>query len=387
MKKIVTISNLKHRYNHEIVLDIPALEIREGEVFTMMGPNGSGKSTLLKILGLLLRPTEGETAFRGERVNFGKNNLQLRRQITMVFQETLLFNTTVEENVAAGLRFCHRPKMEIKRIVEKWLDGLKIGHLKSRHASTLSGGEARRVSLARALALEPTMLLLDEPFGNLDPIIKEELIEDLRALLRNTNITTVFVTQDREEALALSDRMAVIEKGRILQVGTPQEIFNYPINEAVAAMVGVETVISGRVVRQEEGLVFIEVAEDRIIEAGFPLPQSIATAGLPLLRSNAMGSGEGNKGKEVLVCIRPEEVTILGEGIGFRPSSARNRFRGRVERIAPWGMHYKITLDCGFPLVAFLTKQSAQELSLSEGQFVTATFKATGVHVIRISKK
>ncbi len=368
MKEIVSINNLKHKYNDEIVLNIPNLELREGEIFTIMGPNGSGKSTLLKVLGLLLRPTKGEMIFKGKMVEFGKNNLELRRQITLVFQETLLYDTTVEKNVASGLRFRHLPKRDIDRIIDKWLRALKIGHLKSRYAFTLSGGEAQRVSLARGLALEPAMLLLDEPFGNLDPIIKEELIEDLRIILRDSGIAVVFVTQDKEEALALSDRVAIIEKGRILQVGTPQEIFNYPANEAVAAMVGVETIIRGRVLQQEEGLVFIEVGEDRVIEAGLPLPRSIA-------------------GEEVLVCIRPEEVTILGEGIGFRPSSARNRFRGEIKRITPWGVHYKVTLDCGFPLVAFLTKQSAQELSLSEGQFVTATFKATGVHVIRINSK
>ena len=362
MKEIVVINNLRHRYNHEIVLDVPVLEIRKGEILTIMGPNGSGKSTLLKVLGHLLRPTEGEMTFKGKRVEFGKNNLELRRQITLVFQETLLYDTRVEKNVASGLRFRHLPKRDINRIVDKWLRALKIGHLKSRYAFTLSGGEAQRVSLARGLALEPAVLLLDEPFGNLDPIIKEELIEDLRIILRDSDIAVVFVTQNKEEALALSDRVAIIEKGRILQVGTPQEIFNYPANEAVAAMVGVETIIRGRVLRQEEGLVFIEVAADRVVEA----------------------VGVGNKDEEVLVCIRPEEVTILGEGIGFRPSSARNRFRGEIKRITPWGVHYKVTLDCGFPLVAFLTKQSAQELSLSEGQFVTATFKATGVHLIRV---
>jgi tungstate transport system ATP-binding protein len=239
------------------------------------------------------------------------------------------------------------------------LDRFGIRHLSHRSARKISGGEAQRTSLARAFCLEPELLLLDEPFASLDPPTRESLIEDLEGILRQTQTTTLFATHDRSEALRLSDRMAVMNQGKILQIGSPEEVMNRPIDQFVASFVGVETILAGKVIRKE-GESFFASASGRVIEA----------------------VGEVQLGEEVILCIRPENVTLTP-----RPpagvTSARNHFPGRIERIASLGLYQKVQLNCGFPLVAYVTRHSLEDLSLEEGKGVTASFKATAIHVIR----
>ncbi|MDI6689349.1 MAG: ABC transporter ATP-binding protein [Actinomycetota bacterium] len=356
------VRNLIHEYDGKRVLSIENLKIYRGEIFAIIGPNGAGKSTLLRILNLLERPSHGEIIFRGMVIEPSTDKLFLRRRMVMVFQEPLLFNGTVFENVAYGLRVRKYPKMEIEERVNRLLMKFNIHHLSDRHALRLSGGEAQRVSLARALVFEPQVLFLDEPFASLDPPTKEALREDLERVIRGMKLTTVYVTHDRTEALMLADRMAVMDKGEILQIGTPEEIFNYPVNERVAGFVGVETILSGTVVSQRNGLADVVVTGGRV--------EVLC---------------ESSVGERVLLCIRPEEVTLQGTRDEGRDmiSSARNRFLSVVKKVIPQGAIVKVRLDCGFPLVSFVTKQSVDELDIKEGQTVVASFKATAVHVIR----
>jgi len=342
-----------------LLLDISSFLLREGEILSLIGPNGAGKTTLLQTLSYLLKPFQGGLFFRGKKVERNHSILEYRRKLAMVFQEPLLFDTTVFGNVASGLKIRGMKKDEIQIRALEQLERFGIRHLHDRSARTLSGGEAQRTSLARAFALQPEILLLDEPFSSLDPPTRDALIEDLEHVLQRTRTTAIFATHDRLEALRLSSRIAVMNGGRILQAGSPEEVMNHPVDEFVASFVGVETILSGKVIRQNGGT-FIALIEGHEIEA----------------------VGDAHLGETVVLCIRPENVTL-----SIRPSqggtSARNVFPGRILKITSLGLYQRVHLDCAFPLVAYVTNHSLKELSLTEGKEVSASFKATAVNVIR----
>jgi tungstate transport system ATP-binding protein len=356
---ILEARNLEVRRGGTMILNVPSLLIQKGEILSLIGPNGTGKTTLLQTLSYLLKPFQGEIFFKGEKVNSNYSVFEYRRKLAMVFQEPLLFDTTVFENVASGLKIRGTGRQEIQNIVKEQLDRFGIGHLSQRSARTLSGGEAQRTSLGRAFAIEPEVLLLDEPFANLDPPTRESLIEDLEWILRQTRTTTIFATHDRLEALRLSDRVAVMNGGKILQIGSPSEVMNQPMDEFVASFVGVETILTGKVIKQNGGT-FITSVEGQEIEA----------------------VGNAHLGEAVVLCIRPENVTLSIRS-SQEGTSARNVFSGRITKITPLGFYQKIQLDCGFPLVAYVTNHSLEELSLKEGKEVKASFKATAINVIK----
>jgi tungstate transport system ATP-binding protein len=317
----------------------------------------------MQTLACLIKTHGGEFFFKGEKVFSNRGLLQYRRKLAMVFQEPLLFDTTVFQNVASGLKIRGMAGSEIEKRVKQNLERFGIPHLMDRSARKISGGEAQRAALARALAIQPEILFLDEPFASLDPPTRESLMEDLEKILRQTNTTTVLATHDRMEALRLSDRIAVMNQGRILQIGPPGEVMNQPRDEFIASFVGVETILAGRVVRKGRGT-FIAAIDGQEVEA----------------------VGEVESGEPVVFCIRPENVTLA---VSSHPegTSARNVFPAMIAKIVPLGLYYKINLDCGFPLVAYVTGNSLENLSLQEGQTVSASFKATAIHVIRKTNK
>jgi len=233
MKALVEIHDLLVLRGNHPALQLDHMEVLEGEVLAVVGPNGAGKSTLLLTLARLLKPQQGEILFDGQPAS-GLSDTAYRRRIALVMQDPLLFDTSVFENVASGLKFRRMPKDEIKRKVSFWLERLGVGHLSKRRAGQLSGGEAQRVSLARALALEPELLLLDEPFSALDPPTRADILDDLGPLLIETSTTTVFVTHDLQEAAQLSGRMAVVISNRLRQVGQAETLFNSPADDDVA---------------------------------------------------------------------------------------------------------------------------------------------------------
>jgi tungstate transport system ATP-binding protein len=356
---ILEARNLEVERGGMITLNVPFLSIQQGEILSLIGPNGAGKTTLLQALCYLLKPFRGEISFRGERVNVNHSAFAYRRKLAMVFQEPLLFDTTVFENVASGLKIRGMKGQEIRQIAMEQLDRFGIGHLSRRSARKISGGEAQRTSLARAFALQPEILFLDEPFASLDPPTRESLIEDLEGILRQTKKTTLFATHDRQDALRLSDRIAVMNRGKILQIGSPEEVMYHPVDEFVASFVGVETVLAGKVHKKSNGVLITSVSGQEIEAVG-----------------------EANLGENVVLCIRPENVT-LSTRLSHGETSARNIFSGRIVKITPLGPYQKVYLHCGFPLVAYVTNQSLEELSLVEGKVLMASFKATAVTVIR----
>jgi len=204
-----------------------------------VGPNGAGKSTLLLSLARLIKPERGDILFNEIPVE-GESDLAYRRRIALVLQDPLLFDTSVFDNVAAGLRFRGLHKNDIAPRVETWLERLGIIHLKNRRADELSGGEGQRVSLARALVLAPELLLLDEPFGALDPPTRNRLFEDLRRILPESGTTTIFITHNLPEARQLAGRMAIIVSGRVRQIGSVNDILKSPADEDVRSFLATE---------------------------------------------------------------------------------------------------------------------------------------------------
>ena len=353
------------RRGETVVLDVPSLAVGPGEILAVVGPNGAGKSTLLRVLGLLERPAQGTLRLGGKTVVPGGSTLPWRRRMAAAFQDPLLCDASVAANVALGLRLRRhaRPAAAAHERVRAWLDRLGIAHLASRPARTLSGGEAQRVSLARALVLDPEILFLDEPFSSLDPPTREGLIADLERILREGGTTTVFVTQDRQEALRLGDRIAVLMGGRIAQLDRPEVVFAAPASEEVARFMGIETILPGRVAGRRDGLAQIEVggAGEAVVEA----------------------IGDAPVGAPVLVCLRPEDVTLARHAGPPPPTTARNRIAGRVARLTALGPQVRVQVDGPVTLTALITRQSREDLALAPGDPVVATFKASAVHLLR----
>jgi len=234
MTALVEIRDLVIQRGGRDALQIGALDIPRGETLAIVGPNGSGKSTLLLALARLIKPGSGQINFNGDPIS-KLNELEYRRKISFVFQDPLLLDMLVEENVALGLRFRGLTKDEAGLRVHQWMKQLGIGSLAKRRADQISGGEAQRISLARAFVLEPELLLLDEPFSALDPPTRANLLEDLSKLLAKDHRTAIFVTHNLKEAAKLSQRIALIIKGKLMQVGPAQQIKTKPINEEAAA--------------------------------------------------------------------------------------------------------------------------------------------------------
>jgi tungstate transport system ATP-binding protein len=341
------------------VVRVPSFSLVEHETMALIGPNGSGKSSLLLSLACLLRPTSGQIFFRSEPLHYDGGETAFRRKIAMVFQEPLLFDTTVYENVAAGLKIRKIPGHKISTQVGACMERFRIAHLANRSARKLSGGEAQRTSLARAFATAPEVILLDEPFSALDPPTRQALTEDLEQVLRESKTAAIITTHDQTEALRLADRMAVMQNGTIVQEGTPSNVMGEPVNEFVASFVGMENIFTGTVIEVSNGLLSLTTGTQimEILSEGFP-------------------------GECVTFCIHPEHVVITSSDPD-RQTSARNVFSGRVVKIVPFGLYNKVYLDCGFVLVAAVTNQSLAELRLKPDSTVYALMKATAVHQFR----
>ena len=367
---LLTLHDLVVRYGESQILQVASLAVYPGEILAIIGPNGAGKSTLLRVMGLLEQPTQGRVFFHGRDVT-QENGLTVRRRMASVFQEPLLLNASVYDNAALGLRLRGLDRHSIERRVQPWLERLGIDHLVRRRARSLSGGEAQRTSLARALALDPEILFLDEPFSPLDPPTREGLLLDLERILREPGITTVFVTHDRDEAFMFGDRVAVLIGGRLLQTGPTPEVFTHPVNEEVAHFVGIDTIIPGVVESAPEGLAKVHID------------------GLSQVRIDggcAQVVGNFQAGEQLILCLRPEDITLSLPGAEEFKSSARNRLQGKALKVTPWGSHYRVALACGGNrLVAFITRPSFLELKIAEGDEVVASFKASAVHVIKRS--
>ncbi len=239
MSPLLDARNITVKRGGRTVVNAAHLTIEPGEVLAVIGPNGAGKSSLLHALALLLPVSFGEYRWMGRPVNLPQEALALRREMAVVFQEALLLDGSVLENAGLGLKLRGQAASAWRPAAQAMLDRLGIGHLAKRSARQLSGGEAQRVSIARALATKPRLLCLDEPFGALDVLARHALLKDLKGLLASEGTAAFFVTHDFTEIPPMADRVAVIDQGQILQIGTPHEVFNQPATPLVRDLVQV----------------------------------------------------------------------------------------------------------------------------------------------------
>ena len=277
----------------------------------------------------------------------------------MVFQKPAVLNTTVAENVAFGLKFRAVEKSEIEKRVQDALDLVGLADFSQRRAITLSGGEMQRVSIARAMVTEPEVLLLDEPTANLDPV-SSEIIENLILRInRELHTTVILSTHDMLQGQRLADRIGVIMDGRIVQVGTTNDIFYHPAGRDIARFVGIETILKGIVMTNDGGHATIDCG-NAIFEAITTIPS----------------------GQRVMLYIRPEEVNIAVRDGDLPKTSVRNQLSGTITKMVPFGPFVRTTVDFGSPLTALVTRRSADELQLAVGMAVIAGVKATAIHVL-----
>lgn len=339
-------------------LAVESLALHRGEVLGLLGGNGAGKSTLLRALALLEGIDEGRIDLFGHDAA-RHDVLALRRRMAVVFQSPLLFDRTVLENAAMGLRFRGVPEGEATKRALGWLERLGIAPLAARPAREVSGGEAQRASLARALVLEPELLLLDEPFANLDAPSRSALLDDLQDLFDRERPTVLFVSHDREEVLRLAHRAAVLVEGRLAQLAPIEEVFNRPASPEIAALVGAETVVEVEILGTEDGLTRLRHGETEL------LATETAVTG------------------PALCCVRPEEIVLARpEELVEDGTSALNHLRGRIRAIRPTGATLRVDVDCGFPLRVVITPRSAERLGLAEGAAISALIKASALHVL-----
>lgn len=233
---LITLENIDIKARDRSILSIPSFELQKGEILGVMGPNGAGKSTLLKTLALLDPPQSGSIKFQGQTVS-DHSALVVRRKIAVALQQSLLLDTSVYQNVAVGLKIRKKSRQQIKDKVAYWLDVFRISHLAKKHAHHLSGGEAQRVNLARAMILEPEVLFLDEPFSALDFPTKVQLLKDIKQVVEETNTTTVFISHDLMEIKYFTNRLAILIGGEIKQHGPTEEVLAFP-NSASATFIG-----------------------------------------------------------------------------------------------------------------------------------------------------
>jgi spermidine/putrescine ABC transporter ATP-binding subunit len=351
----VRFERVTKRFGRAVAVRDLTLDIPRGIFFALLGPSGCGKTTTLRLVAGFEQPEEGEVYIRKERVT---GVPPFRRDFAMVFQNFALFpHLDVSENVAFGLKMLRVPQHKRAEQVRNALALVKLQGFADRYPKQLSGGQQQRVAIARAIVMKPAVLLLDEPLGALDKNLREEMQVELRALQRQLGITTIFVTHDQEEALTMSDRIAVMRDGVIEQLGAPREVYERPATEFVATFLGASNLIDAVAVGGEGGHSLVEAAPGRF---------AIAAGGFPA-------------GQRLRLAIRPERVRVRPAGGSGLPATVREVvYRGAA-------MHLFMEAN-GLPLIAFLQNDSGSASGWSPGQAVSVDFEPDSVVVLEGSR-
>jgi iron(III) transport system ATP-binding protein len=321
----VTIQKLSVRFGGALALDAVDLRIEAGELFLLLGPSGSGKTTLLRCIAGFTPPNAGAVLFGGEDVT---KLAPHERNAAMVFQSFALWpHLSVAENVAFGLRERRVEKRETERRVIEALGTMRLGDHASRRIDQLSGGEQQRVALARALVVRPRCLLLDEPLSNLDAKLRHSMREEIRRICKEQRLTAIYVTHDQKEALAVADRIAVMKGGRVLQVGTPEEIYKRPASRGVASFIGETNLLRGTVRGIDEGAVRIQSALGELVSAPRFAPK-VGSAVWVSLRPECLALSQGEGGDACnTFAVEIESTTYLGELAEHRVRSGSELLR------------------------------------------------------------
>jgi len=345
------------RGGHTLV-NVERFALEQGEVRVLLGPNGAGKTTLMRALNGLEK-AGGELLFGGRPVQSGADRLRLRRRTSAVFQQAYLLATTVRGNVESGLRLRGVRGDELRRRTDAALEMLAIDHLAERRRTGLSGGEAQRVSIARALAVDPDVVFLDEPMASLDPPTRRSLLADLELIFRRLSTAVLWVTHDTEEALAVADRVTFLAQGVVVQEGPTTEVFNNPASQVVADYLGLDVWLEGRVDEQADG------------SHVFVLPD-----GTTLI------CAETHAGPAV-ACIHPDDVMLFLTRPDSRGTSLRNVLDVTVREVRAAGRSRLVALDWQQHRIdALLTRAACEELEVAAGQRLFAAIKATAIQVL-----
>ncbi len=308
---IIELKNISVSFDGEKILDSINLSIRDKEFITLLGPSGCGKTTTLRIIGGFLFPDEGDVIFGEKRIN---ELPPYKRHVNTIFQRYALFpHLNVYENIAFGLRVKGMKEAEIKNRVTEMLELVNLTGLEKRKIDTLSGGQQQRVAIARAIANKPKVLLLDEPLAALDLKLRKDMQNELKKIQKELEITFIFVTHDQEEALAMSDRVVVMDNGKIQQIGTPQDIYNEPENAFVADFIGESNILDGFM--RKDFLAEFSGKQFPCLDSGFA------------------------ENEAVDVVVRPEDVDIVSPSEGM--------LEGVVTSVIFLGVHYEIIVDIG----------------------------------------
>ena len=306
---LILLKNIGVSFDGEMVLSDFNLNIRDGEFVTLLGPSGCGKTTTLRIIGGFVKPDTGDVFFNGKKINDLPPH---KREVNTIFQKYALFpHLNVYENVAFGMRVHKKPESEIQSAVKSMLDLVNLHGFSRRNVNSLSGGQQQRVAIARALANQPKILLLDEPLGALDLKLRKDMQAELKKIQQQTGITFVFVTHDQEEALSMSDTVVVMDKGRIQQIGTPQDIYNEPKNAFVADFIGESNIIDG--IMHRDYLVEFAGRKFECLDRGFSAMEPVDAV------------------------IRPEDIEVVPPDDGD--------ISGTVTSVNFKGVYYEIIVD------------------------------------------
>nr|MDD5837057.1 ABC transporter ATP-binding protein [Eubacteriales bacterium] len=310
MKKIIDLKNVTVSYGDNTVLENLNLYINEKEFITLLGPSGCGKTTTLRAIAGFVKPDSGDVIFEGERINDLPPH---KRRVNTIFQRYALFShLNVYENIAFGPQLQKKPKDEVRQIVADMLQLVNLKGFEKRPINSLSGGQQQRVAIARALANKPHILLLDEPLGALDLKLRKDMQRELKNIQQELGITFIYVTHDQEEALSMSDTVVVMDKGKIQQIGTPEDIYNEPVNAFVADFIG----------------------ESNIVDAIMLSDYEVTFGGV---RFKCLDSGF-DKNEFVEAVVRPEDIVITEPG-------AQASLTGKVTSVTFKGVHFEILVD------------------------------------------
>jgi iron(III) transport system ATP-binding protein len=343
----IEVSELTVRYGDVVAVDGISFTIQPGELVTLLGPSGCGKTTTLRAIAGLEDPSAGVIRLGGETVYSSvdrRNVPSEKRGLSMVFQSYAIWpHMTVAENVAYGLNVRKMPRAAVEQNVRRVLDLVQMAPYADRAASKLSGGQQQRIAVARAIAFSPTVLLFDEPLSNLDAKLRSEMRVELRELQRRLDITSVYVTHDQEEALAISDRVIVMNGGRIEQIGSPETIYNRPESIFVADFVGAANLVAGRVRETKDGVSVFETAGGLLIRAAMPA-----------------------KGTETTLALRSAYITLQGEA-----GADANVANGTIHRRMFHGDFIQYVVD--WPAGQLIVRRPPTEM-IEEGAAVTIAF-------------
>ncbi|MCG3139871.1 MAG: Spermidine/putrescine import ATP-binding protein PotA [Anaerolineae bacterium] len=332
------------------------LKVEKGEFVSFLGPSGCGKTTTLRMIAGFEHPTSGSIVINGKNVIGVPAN---KRKIGMVFQSYALFpNMTVADNIGFGLRVAKRPKAEIEPRVAEMLKLIHLSDKGKRYPAQLSGGQQQRVALARALAIKPELLLLDEPLSALDAKIRVSLRNEIRAIQRQTGVTAIYVTHDQEEAMSLSDRIVVMSDGRMEQVGTPFEIYNFPQTQFVASFVGTLNQVQARVVDPSAGTLEVE--------------------GQPIVAAKAF---DARKGETIAVALRPEMMSLDGK----TQDDAVNRLVVTVEETTFLGSIVRTRARLRESVISFDTFNNPNLALPQRGEKITVAFPREAILLLKPS--